>query len=134
MFKQLLQLRQPLVQLQLVQGGGHSMFTWRALIKPMLEWMTPELATNVKLVEDRTKRLANATGPAPAPPPGTASASVTERRGAVWTDDGGAPATEEERRRLRRRSRGSGGSSPGLAPIHPRRVVRSARSAATIRR
>jgi enterochelin esterase-like enzyme len=70
-FKQLLQLRQPLVQLQLVQGGGHSMFTWRVLIKPMLEWMTPQLATNVQLIKDRDRRLAHAAGPAPAAPPGT---------------------------------------------------------------
>ncbi len=72
-FRQLLQLRQPLVQLRLVQGGGHSMFTWRVLIKPMLEWMTPELATNVKYAaQDRARRLAKvAPGPAPAPPPGT---------------------------------------------------------------
>jgi enterochelin esterase-like enzyme len=71
-FKQLLQLRQPLVQLRLVPGGGHSMFTWRVLIKPMLAWMTPELATNVKLVEDRTKRLAKTQhSPAPeSPAPG----------------------------------------------------------------
>jgi enterochelin esterase-like enzyme len=67
-FKQLLQLRQPLVQLQVVQGGGHSMFTWRVLIKPMLEWMTPQLATNAKLVRDRTRRLANAGPQAPSPP------------------------------------------------------------------
>jgi hypothetical protein len=32
------------VTLWLVPGGGHSMFTWRALIPPMLEWMTPRLA------------------------------------------------------------------------------------------
>ncbi len=72
-FRQLLQLRQPLVQLRLVQGGGHSMFTWRVLIKPMLEWMTPELATNVKYAaQDRARRLAKvAPWPAPAPPPGT---------------------------------------------------------------
>jgi enterochelin esterase-like enzyme len=70
-FKQLLQLRQPLVQLQVVQGGGHSMFTWRVLIKPMLEWMTPQLATNVKLVRDRDRRLAHAAGPPAVSPPGT---------------------------------------------------------------
>ncbi|HET7013316.1 MAG TPA: alpha/beta hydrolase-fold protein [Streptosporangiaceae bacterium] len=70
-FKQLLALRQPLVELQLVQGGGHSMFTWRVLIKPMLEWMTPLLATNVKLVKDRAARLADAPGSAPVSPPGT---------------------------------------------------------------
>jgi len=25
-------------------GGGHSMFTWRGLVPPMLAWMTPRLA------------------------------------------------------------------------------------------
>jgi Glycosyl transferase family 2 len=44
--------------------------------------------------------------------------AFSERRGAAWTDDAGAPATEEEgRRHLRRRSpRGvPGGRPPGLA-------------------
>jgi enterochelin esterase-like enzyme len=75
-FKQLLQLRQPLVQLRLVRGGGHSMFTWRVLIRPMLEWMTPLLATNVKLVQDRDRRLANASWPPPVSPPGTGRHSL----------------------------------------------------------
>jgi enterochelin esterase-like enzyme len=57
MFKQLLAVRQPAVQLRLIAGGGHSMSTWRALISPMLEWMTSRLATNVLLNEARNRRL-----------------------------------------------------------------------------
>jgi enterochelin esterase-like enzyme len=44
-FDQLLQNRQPGVTLKIVPGGGHTMFTWRTLLPPMLEWMTPQLAT-----------------------------------------------------------------------------------------
>ncbi|HET9898555.1 MAG TPA: alpha/beta hydrolase-fold protein [Streptosporangiaceae bacterium] len=57
-FRQLLQLRQPAVRLMLVPGGGHTMSTWRVLVPPMLEWMTPKLAENVKLVLARAKRVA----------------------------------------------------------------------------
>jgi enterochelin esterase-like enzyme len=45
-FRQLLQLRQPGVQLLIVPGGGHTMLTWRALVPPMLEWMTRKLAVS----------------------------------------------------------------------------------------
>jgi enterochelin esterase-like enzyme len=62
-FRQLLQLRQPAVQLQLVPGGGHSMSTWRVLVPPMLEWMTPKLAMNVRQAEARAKRLARGQSP-----------------------------------------------------------------------
>ncbi len=57
MFKQLLAVRQPAVQLRLIPGGGHTMSTWRALISPMLEWMTSRLAANVLLNEARNRRL-----------------------------------------------------------------------------
>jgi enterochelin esterase-like enzyme len=43
-FAQLLAVRQPGVTLKVVSGGGHTMFTWRALMPPMLEWMTPRIA------------------------------------------------------------------------------------------
>jgi enterochelin esterase-like enzyme len=43
-FDQLLQLRQPAVTLRLVPGGGHTAPTWRALLSPMLQWMTGNLA------------------------------------------------------------------------------------------
>jgi hypothetical protein len=30
--------------LDIEQGGSHTMTTWRALVPPLLEWMTPKLA------------------------------------------------------------------------------------------
>jgi enterochelin esterase-like enzyme len=43
-FQQLLLTRQPNVTLDIAPGGGHNMATWRALVPPLLEWMTPRLA------------------------------------------------------------------------------------------
>ena len=43
-FQQLLLARQPNVTLDLAPGGAHTMATWRALIPPLLEWMTSQLA------------------------------------------------------------------------------------------
>jgi enterochelin esterase-like enzyme len=42
-FQQAVLTRQPGVRLDVVPGGGHTMATWRDLIPPMLEWMTPLL-------------------------------------------------------------------------------------------
>jgi S-formylglutathione hydrolase FrmB len=42
-FEQALLARQPDVILELAPGGAHTMATWRALIPPLLEWMTPLL-------------------------------------------------------------------------------------------
>ncbi|HEY1321370.1 MAG TPA: alpha/beta hydrolase-fold protein, partial [Streptosporangiaceae bacterium] len=36
--------RQPNVVLDIEPGGSHDMTTWRALVPPLLEWMTPKLA------------------------------------------------------------------------------------------
>jgi enterochelin esterase-like enzyme len=36
--------RQPNVVLDIEEGGSHTMTTWRALVPPLLEWMTPRLA------------------------------------------------------------------------------------------
>ncbi|HXZ76886.1 MAG TPA: hypothetical protein VEH31_39275, partial [Streptosporangiaceae bacterium] len=36
--------RQPNVVLDIEPGGAHTMTTWRALVPPLLEWMTPKLA------------------------------------------------------------------------------------------
>jgi enterochelin esterase-like enzyme len=52
-FEQLLQTRQPGVTLKIVPGGGHTMFTWRALMPSLLEWMTPQLAANDKALSQR---------------------------------------------------------------------------------
>jgi enterochelin esterase-like enzyme len=43
-FQQLLLGRQPNVVLDIEHGGSHTMATWRALVPPLLEWMTPRLA------------------------------------------------------------------------------------------
>jgi enterochelin esterase-like enzyme len=44
-FQRRLLARQPSVLLRLVPGGKHNMATWRALVPPLLEWMTPRLAS-----------------------------------------------------------------------------------------
>jgi enterochelin esterase-like enzyme len=43
-FQQLLLTRQPNVPLNLVRGGAHTMATWRALVPPLLMWLTSHLA------------------------------------------------------------------------------------------
>jgi enterochelin esterase-like enzyme len=57
-FQQLLQIRQPEVILKTVPGGGHTMITWRALIPPMLEWMTPRLAHEITVEQAQKARAA----------------------------------------------------------------------------
>ena len=55
-FEQLLQVRQPEVTLKMVRGGGHTMFTWRALMPSLLEWMTPRLAQEAAAQQARQVR------------------------------------------------------------------------------
>ena len=55
-FQQLLEIREPGVPLKIVPGGGHTMITWRALIPPLLEWMSPQLASEVSLQAARQAR------------------------------------------------------------------------------
>jgi enterochelin esterase-like enzyme len=57
-FQQLLEIRQPGVPLKVVPGGGHTMITWRALIPPMMEWMTPKLAHEVSLEQAHAAKKA----------------------------------------------------------------------------
>jgi enterochelin esterase-like enzyme len=57
-FQQLLEIRQPGVPLKVVPGGGHTMITWRALMPPLLEWMTPRLANQVRLEQVRQAHAA----------------------------------------------------------------------------
>jgi enterochelin esterase-like enzyme len=57
-FAQLLQIRQPEVTLKAVKGGGHTMFTWRALMPPLLEWMTPRLAAIATARQARQQKVA----------------------------------------------------------------------------
>jgi enterochelin esterase-like enzyme len=59
-FEQLLQTRQPGVVLKVVAGGGHTMFTWRALMPPLLEWMTPQLADRVAAIQAHQAHQAHA--------------------------------------------------------------------------
>jgi enterochelin esterase-like enzyme len=42
-FQQVVLTRQPNVVLDIEPGGSHTMATWRALVPPLLEWMTPRL-------------------------------------------------------------------------------------------
>ena len=43
-FRQLLQTRVANVPLVVIPGGGHQGSVWRAVLRPMLNWMTPQLA------------------------------------------------------------------------------------------
>jgi enterochelin esterase-like enzyme len=72
-FEQLLQTRQPGVVLKVVPGGGHTMFTWRALMPPLLEWMTPQLADEAAAIQ---ARQAHAAKRAAALPPVTKAKKV----------------------------------------------------------
>jgi enterochelin esterase-like enzyme len=72
-FEQLLQTRQPGVVLKVVAGGGHTMVTWRALMPPLLEWMTPQLADKVAAIQ---ARQAHAAKRAAAQPPATKAKKV----------------------------------------------------------
>jgi len=56
-FQQLLQNRQPVVQLKLIPGGGHTMYTWRLLLPQMLSWITPRLASEAAAA-DRQQGIA----------------------------------------------------------------------------
>jgi S-formylglutathione hydrolase FrmB len=52
-FAQLVQSREPGVTLKVVPDARHTMLAWRALVPPMLEWMTPRLATEAQLAGQR---------------------------------------------------------------------------------
>ena len=57
-FQQLLQIRQRQVTLKVAPGAGHTMTTWRALVPPMLEWMTPQLSREVTVEQTQRARAA----------------------------------------------------------------------------
>jgi S-formylglutathione hydrolase FrmB len=57
-FQQLVQLRQPAVTLKIIPGGGHTMYTWRQLLAPMLQWMTPNLAKQAVFADAQAARKA----------------------------------------------------------------------------
>jgi enterochelin esterase-like enzyme len=50
-FRQELVLRDADVPLDIIPGGGHQASVWRAALTPMLDWMTPQLATEVTRIE-----------------------------------------------------------------------------------
>jgi enterochelin esterase-like enzyme len=82
-FQQALLPRQPNVELDIAPGGAHDMATWRALVPPLLEWMTPRLARAANLHRAASSRpsevphpaLTPGAGASPAPPPPSPSRS-----------------------------------------------------------
>ncbi len=68
-FQRLLLTRQPNVTLDLVRGGAHTMLTWRALVPPLLIWLTGGLAAAPQTVHAhpvKTARPASGHRPRPA--------------------------------------------------------------------
>ena len=65
-FQRLLLTRQPNVVLDLEHGGAHTMATWRALVPPLLEWMTPKLAVAAALPPRVVRKAAPHKSAAPA--------------------------------------------------------------------
>jgi S-formylglutathione hydrolase FrmB len=59
-FKQELVLRDANVPLDIVPGGGHQANVWRAALTPMLDWMTPQLATQAQRIERHEAALRKA--------------------------------------------------------------------------
>jgi enterochelin esterase-like enzyme len=74
-FQQLLLTRMANVPLDIVPGGGHQATVWRSALRPMLEWMTPQLATQVQ----RATQLADSRAAAAA----TAKAKAGAKAGKV---------------------------------------------------
>ena len=61
-FQRLLLTRQPDVPLDLVRGGAHTMPTWRALVPPLLIWLTGGLSAAPQTVPHRAKAARPASG------------------------------------------------------------------------
>jgi len=81
-FEQLLQTRQPGVTLKVVPGGGHTMFTWRALMPSLLEWMTPQLAGNdLALTQRAAQQARRAAAAKHAPRPKKTAVSTASHKG-----------------------------------------------------
>ena len=84
-FQRLLLARQPSVQLDIEPGGGHTMATWRALVPPLLEWMTPRLVfaqLHPQLFHPRHARphTGNVRPTPPAPSPGATPSPLVHRK------------------------------------------------------
>jgi enterochelin esterase-like enzyme len=56
LFRQELLLRDADVPLDIIPGGGHQAMVWRAALTPMLDWMTPQLANQVRIDEWAAKQ------------------------------------------------------------------------------
>jgi enterochelin esterase-like enzyme len=57
-FRQLLLLRQPVIPLDIVANGSHDATVWRSAVRPMLIWMTPQLAHQAQLTDAAAARAA----------------------------------------------------------------------------
>ena len=97
-FQQVLLTKQPDVTVDIEPGGSHNMATWRALVPPMLEWMTPRLAQ----AQLNPKQYAGLDYPRPAgnvrPAPPVASQAATPPASRPGTT-GPKRAREARRRR-----------------------------------
>jgi enterochelin esterase-like enzyme len=78
-FQRLLLARQPGVRLRTEPGGGHTMTTWRALVPPLLDWMTAPL-TEAARHPARTGPSAPAAAPRRGRGPGRAARSADAGR------------------------------------------------------
>ena len=56
-------IRQPGMSVRLVPGGGPTMFTRRALMTPLLEWMTSRIAGNAAISQAQEARRAQKAAP-----------------------------------------------------------------------
>jgi hypothetical protein len=61
-FQRLLLPRQPNATLDLVRGGAHTMPTWRALVPPLLSWLTGRLAAAAQPAPPPAVQTAHAAG------------------------------------------------------------------------
>ncbi len=86
-FQRLLLTRQPSVTLDIEPGGGHNMATWRALVPPLLEWMTPRL-TGALASPGPTPSPGGTVAPAQAQSPSPSSANTGAQRPGRTTRSG----------------------------------------------
>ena len=113
-FEQLVQSRQPGGDAEVVPGGGHTMFTWRALMPPLLEWMTPRWPRSAACrAACRPPGARGPAHPARSSGPGTAgTAPARQSRPARPGQSGGA------KKQHRRRWRQPGRVSPSSSTAH----------------
>jgi enterochelin esterase-like enzyme len=66
-FQQALVTRQPAITPDLVPGASHNMATWRALVPPLLEWMTPLLTSAAQHPQPAHPHIAGQAAAKPSP-------------------------------------------------------------------